>query len=362
MVLRLLSQRHAVHLYVVPLYAAATPGFEPELATLCDDITVLDAMRRGRSTKRGWRSLLSMAFPSQPFAFRFDRVHVFRLAMLPHARSLAGSAAKRRAHWHLDLDDVESGARQRLAALYGETGQEALALQEEFEAVRSSALEALALRDFDRVYVCSELDRARLRERPGRADIRVLPNAVATPGVAPPHDPGQCFTFLFIGTLGYFPNEDAIGYFCREVLPRLRVAAPGRFRIEVVGTGPPVLLARLAGPPEVRVVGPLPSVTPACAAADAVIVPLRAGGGTRIKVLEAFAHRRPVVSTSLGVEGIDVHDEEHALIGDTPEEFARQCLRLLDEPLLRARLASNAWSLFTRAYCMEALVRSGVVD
>jgi glycosyltransferase involved in cell wall biosynthesis len=297
-----------------------------------------------------------------PEAHTFDVVHVFRLAMVPFARSWGGRASPTGPDWHLDLDDVESVTRLRLAALYRSTGQPELAQREQHEADRYATLEATVLSSFDRVYVCSELDRERLRRHPQKAEVRVLPNALPIPPPAAAPTPRPRFTFLFVGTLGYYPNQDAVAYFCTEVLPRLRAAAAGQFQVDVVGTGPSTVLARLAGPPEVRVLGPVPSVAPAYGEADAVIVPLRGGGGTRIKVLEAFAFRRPVVSTSLGIEGIDAHPEEHVLIGDDPDVFARQCLRLLQDPSLRCRLAANAWSLFTRAYSIEAVARSGVVD
>jgi glycosyltransferase involved in cell wall biosynthesis len=282
--------------------------------------------------------------------------------MLPYAQFWGDRAGPGGPSWHLDLDDVESVTRVRLAAQYRANGRPELAQQEEREADRYCALEAAIVRDFDRIYVCSELDRRRLQRHPGKADVRVLPNALPVPGLVSPPTRRPRFTLLFVGTLGYFPNEDALAYFCTEVLPRLRAAAPGRFQVDVVGTGPASVRSRLAGAPEVRVVGPVPSVAPAYAEADAVIVPLRAGGGTRIKVLEAFAHHRPVVSTSVGIEGIDAHPEEHVLIGDDPDTFASQCLRLLVEPQLVDRLAASAWSLFRRAYSTEALARAGVVD
>jgi glycosyltransferase involved in cell wall biosynthesis len=90
---------------------------------------------------------------------------------------------------------------------------------------------------------------------------------------------------------------------------------------------------------------------------DAVVVPVRAGGGTRIKILEAFSFQRPVVSTSTGTEGIAARDGEHLLIGDSPEKFAEQCLRLMGDPALGACLAANARRLDEEEYSMEALAR-----
>jgi polysaccharide biosynthesis protein PslH len=362
-VLRLLAEHHEVCLRVLPLYAAAEPRLPRELEALCEDIAVIDhSLPLPRTRRVAWENPLRRRPRGLPEAHIFDVVHVFRLAMVPFARSWGGPAGPTGPVWHLDLDDVESVTRLRLAALYRSTGQPELAQREQHEADRYGTLEATVLSDFDRVYVCSELDRERLRRHPRKAEVRVLPNALPIPTPAAVSMPRPRFTFLFVGTLGYYPNEDAVAYFCTEVLPRLRAAASGQFQVDVVGTGPSTVLSRLAGPPEVRVLGPVPSVAPAYGEADAVIVPVRGGGGTRIKVLEAFAFRRPVVSTSLGIEGIDAHPEEHVLIGDDPDAFARQCLRLLQDPPLRYRLAASAWSLFTRAYSIEAVARSGVVD
>ncbi len=110
--------------------------------------------------------------------------------------------------------------------------------------------------------------------------------------------------------------------------------------------------------PEVQLVGAVPDLAPWYSSADAVLVPLRAGGGTRIKVLEAFAHRRPVVSTAVGAEGTAARDEEHLLLGDTPETFARQCARLMAEPDLGEQLAARAFDLFSRTYTTAAVARA----
>jgi glycosyltransferase involved in cell wall biosynthesis len=90
---------------------------------------------------------------------------------------------------------------------------------------------------------------------------------------------------------------------------------------------------------------------------DAVVVPIRAGGGTRIKILEAFSYRRPVVSTSIGAEGIDARDQEEILIADTPERFVQACVRLITEGELRERLTRNAFDLVVRSYSVETLRR-----
>jgi glycosyltransferase involved in cell wall biosynthesis len=217
-------------------------------------------------------------------------------------------------------------------------------------------LEHEVLETFDRVYVCSERDRDALRAG-SAVDVCVLPNGLPVPDPLPPKPAGQPFTFLFVGTVGYYPNEDAILHFCADMLPLIRPAAPREFRVHVVGTGAGGVARRLADIPEVRVVGAVPDVRPWYRDADAVIVPIRAGGGTRIKVLEAFSYRRPVVSTPTGIEGIDAHPEEHVLVGDTPDRFAAHCLRLMTDAQLTGPLTERAFSLFMGAYSTEAIAR-----
>jgi glycosyltransferase involved in cell wall biosynthesis len=125
-----------------------------------------------------------------------------------------------------------------------------------------------------------------------------------------------------------------------------------------LGTGAPDAVQQLARIPEVRVIGAVPDLTPWYRDADAVVVPLRAGGGTRIKVLEAFSFRRPVVSTSLGVEGIDVVPDEHVLLGDSPDELAMQCQRLMDDRHLGEMLVERAYALLVSAYSKDAQARA----
>lgn len=166
------------------------------------------------------------------------------------------------------------------------------------------------------------------------------------------------FLFLFVGTLGYYPNEEGINGFCTEVAPVIRRLSDRPFRVVIVGVGAGPALLGLTALPEVELVGAVPSVEPWYAEADAVVVPIRAGGGTRIKALEAFALGRPVVATPIGIEGIDAADGEHVLIGATAAELAARCVRLMDDPALAARLVAQARALFTRAYSTAAAART----
>ncbi len=227
----------------------------------------------------------------------------------------------------------------------------------ESQARRYEALEGEAIREFDRIYVCSEEDKSKLpADHPG--ELCVLPNAVRLPDVARREAGGGVFTFMFVGTLGYYPNEDAVRYFGSRIVPHIRRLTRSDFAVKVVGTGASQRLRQIAADCGMQMIGEVPDITPWYQNSGAVVVPVRAGGGTRIKVLEAFSHRRPVVSTSIGIEGIDARDNEHVLIADSPELFAERCVRLMDDRVLRDQLAEDAFSLFRRRYSAEAIKRT----
>jgi len=374
MVLQLLAQRYSVSLVVVQLYAPYGVPIPAEIAGLCRDTVVLptsttttwpapsasrslpkrlgDALRTRRSLAGHGDEEAIRAFPGVPF----DVVHVFRLAMAPFARPYFDRFAPPPER-HLDLDDVESSTRRRLAALYRLNGNAAMARLEELEAQRSELLETEALRDFDRVYVCSPGDQKGLA-RLAPARVCVLPNALPLAEPLPPKRRDGLFTLLFVGTLGYYPNEDAIRHLCVQVLPLLRATAQQAFRVAIVGTGATAAIRQLAELPEVQLIGAVADVAPWYREADAVVVPIRAGGGTRIKVLEAFRYGRPVVSTSMGIEGIEARGDEHVLLGDTPLAFAEQCRRLMGDQSFAESLTQNAYALFKRAYTTEVVARS----
>lgn len=201
--------------------------------------------------------------------------------------------------------------------------------------------------------VCSELDAERATAG-GVPRVEVVPNGyrpVAEPvGRVAVSDPP---TVLFPGTLRYPPNAEGARFLVREVAPRLQRLVPA-VRIRLVGTTAPGL-AGLDDPPAVTLVGQVPDMAVELAGADLVVVPLRFGSGTRLKVLEAFAQKVPVVSTTLGAEGLGAEDGVHLLVADTPDELAAACARLLGDEALRGRLATAAHELFTRRYADQVV-------
>jgi len=178
--------------------------------------------------------------------------------------------------------------------------------------------------------------------------VAVVPNGVDLDHFSPSPTPVERHAVVFNGILTYRPNLDAALHLVDEVWPRVLRSCPDA-RLRVVGRGSPADIRRLRRP-GVEVLGEVPDVKPYLAAAEVVAVPVRIGGGTRLKVVEALAMGKATVSTSLGCEGVAVRDGEHLLIGDGADSFARRVLELFDDPAMAARLGRAGRSLTERAY------------
>jgi sugar transferase (PEP-CTERM/EpsH1 system associated) len=201
--------------------------------------------------------------------------------------------------------------------------------------------EAAAARRFAAVAVVSRLDAEWLRARTTGVPIHLLPNGADTHHTSFRPQRAASRRLLFVGTMGYAPNADAACWFCDELLPRLRQTFPA-IAVDIVGRGPTPEVRALARHHGVRVTGGVSDLAPFYEEAAVVIVPLRAGGGTRLKILEAMAWGRAVVSTHAGCEGLDVIDGEHLLIADEPDRFAAHIAALFDDVPAREALAARA--------------------
>jgi glycosyltransferase involved in cell wall biosynthesis len=214
----------------------------------------------------------------------------------------------------------------------------------------------------DHVVVCSDLDVA----RSGCANAVRIGNGASAPSeVAADRTElrGPVPTMFFVGALDYEPNSDAVEWFVREVLPTVRRSVPDA-TLRVVGRGAE-RVAWVGDEPGVELLGPVADLSAEIARADVSVVPIRVGAGTRLKVAEALAHRMPLVTTTVGCEGIEVRNGVHALIEDRSDAFARACVRLLTDGSLRQRLADAGAELFTASYDwdgIEAAVARLAVD
>lgn len=193
----------------------------------------------------------------------------------------------------------------------------------------------------DQVWVCSDEEAATLAVSGVRSPVIVVPNGVDTVRFCPGDSPPEPRRLLFFGKLDYFPNHDAVLYCLREILPRIRAMIP-EVELQVVGAGASSgLQEEIAKAPGATLIGRVDDIVAAIAAAAVVIVPLRAGGGTRLKILEAMAVARPVVSTTIGAEGLGMTDGAELCLADDPELFADRVVGLLRDPEVANRLGAR---------------------
>jgi len=210
----------------------------------------------------------------------------------------------------------------------------------------------------DGVYLCSVADQQRLLDDIPAARTMVIPNAADVDFYKPrPTDPqpdGR--TIVFFGLMSYMPNIDGATYFIQEIWPRIADANPDA-RCKIIGGSPSPQLLALAGP-RIEFTGFVPDLRPHIAEAAAVIVPLRLGGGTRLKIVEAMAMGKAMVSTTLGAEGIDAVPGRDILIEDQPDAFADAVIRLLAEPELATRIGNSARQLSEARYAWSAAAKA----
>jgi glycosyltransferase involved in cell wall biosynthesis len=253
----------------------------------------------------------------------------------------------------LDLDEIESQARLRHAELCKRTGRISEAHAHNLTAQFYESAEGAWLDKFDILFVASELARQELTQR--YVDIRFLPNVVHVPAALPAWPSHNLFTLLFVANMGYYPNRDAVEFLVNEIVPNLRQELGTPFRVKLVGSGDLPRNQTESFPPEVSWLGYVSELEEIYEKSHVVVVPIRSGGGTRIKILEAFAHSRPVVTTTLGAEGLPVVPDTHCLIADTPHSFAQACARLHEDESLPGRLCQNAYALVNEKFTQECL-------
>jgi sugar transferase (PEP-CTERM/EpsH1 system associated) len=359
--LRAVAARHTIDLLSLdPEAPSASLG---PLADLCRRVEVFAAPRR--TPRQRLRSLFASRLPDlawrawQPALARrlhalgateeYDLVHISSLEMMPYRRLLP--AARRPP---LVFDDLNAEYHLQQRAGLTDLRQPArlpLGLYSLVQCWRLRCYEARLCTEASLVLAVSATDAALLRRIAPRARYAVLPNGVDTarftPAPAPPAGPP---TLVFTGTLDFRPNVDAVRWLADAILPRLRRRYPD-LRCWVVGKRPaPAVVAAVRRCPALELVGAVADVRPYLAAAHVYVVPLRIGSGTRLKVLEAMAAGVPLVSTTLGLEGIAAQPGEHALVADDAAAFAAAVARLLASPDRRQQLAARARALVEARY------------
>jgi glycosyltransferase involved in cell wall biosynthesis len=290
----------------------------------------------------------------------FDQVLVSRIRLMPLWRAMQAQLGVSATGSVLDLDDIESRSQALQVRMLGvpHLGRMGFVL-EWLEAKKLALEEARAFREMQRVLLCSTEDRKLLGQRFSLDQIAVIPNTIRVPPQLPMavmHGPLQ---LLFVGTLNYAPNENAVKWLVVEIMPAIhaRVGAD-MAELTVIGRGPTDWMKQTAATGAFKLYGDVPDVQPFYEACHAVMVPIRAGGGTRIKILEAFGYGRVVMSTTLGSEGIAAEDGQELMIANSADEFALAAQRLLNQTGLAHHLIANGrrrvMERYSAAACEQA--------
>jgi polysaccharide biosynthesis protein PslH len=222
---------------------------------------------------------------------------------------------------------------------------------------RMRRFEGRMMARFDRILAVSDVDRdtfQRLYARRLAAPVSVIPTGVDTTYFAPrPGDRSDGRRIVFTGSMDWLPNVDAVMFFCREILPLVRQAEPDA-TFTIVGRSPTPAVRRLADDHGIEVTGRVDDVRPFLAASAVNVVPLRIGGGTRLKIFEAMAAGRAVVSTSVGAEGLPTESGRHLLLADDPVTFAQSVVTLLRDAQQRRAIELEARAFVTGHYDWSA--------
>jgi len=340
--LRYLSRRHSVTL-VTSLRRAEEIEHAPVLGDFCQNvITTVVSNGTGAVFSRLSRGVLSRRPLIQSFYYdthlawqvrdltsrvAYDVIQVEFPFQTPYLNAVAPLS---RAKKILTMHNIESLRFKRELQL-SQWGKRRLVLLGNHIFFR--AWEKKALRQFDGIITVSDLERTWVQRHAPHATVEVVPNGVDTEYFSPgcPVPPDSNPYIVFTGAMDYPPNVDAARWFCNEILPVLQRNIP-QIGLKIVGKNPHPQVLELGKKKGVEVTGTVPDIRAYVAGSVALIVPLRSGGGTRLKILEAMAMERPVISTTVGAEGLEITPGSEILIADDAQQFVNHIQLLLRSP------------------------------
>lgn len=306
----------------------------------------LRSLMLGRSfiITRDFRREMLEKFESLVAALEPDAVHIDHLQM---AQFIRFDASYRTV---LDQHNVESTIIRRVAETAADLPTRIYS-RIEWPKLRRYELEVC--RECDVTLTVSEQDRAALMELdPGITNIHSLPIGIDVDSIRPVERNPVARNILFLGTMYWPPNVDSVLYFYRQIMPSIRREIP-ECVFTIAGQRPARSIRALAADPAVRVTGYVSDVRDSAQDCGVFIVPLRSGSGVRVKILNAMAMALPVVSTSVGAEGLEVTSGKHLLIADTPQDFARSVTEILSDSDLAQRLGQSARELVCEEYSWD---------
>lgn len=250
----------------------------------------------------------------------------------------------------LDAHNVEYDNFRRMARM-ASSDLKQLFYQREYEKFYEEEIEICNRQDA--IFTTSGRDKEMLdNDTPGIPKY-VIPNGVDMSYFRPSDQKPEPYSLVFTGMMGYVPNYEGMVFFLDEILPLIREVIP-EIKVYIVGKNPPDAFQKREDE-NVVVTGFVEDVRPFVWRSSVFIVPLNMGGGTRLKVLEALAMKKPVVTTGIGCEGIDVEDGVSAMIDDNPQAFANSVIRLLREQALREKVCENGYELVREKYRWEVI-------
>lgn len=297
--------------------------------------------RASSSEAKHFRAVLSGEF-DLVFAFRMRSAIWWESVFGRHSRALRVA----------DLDDIESTVFAKRSQHLGGPWWWRAKLRHELRWLRRTERRVAA--EWDAVSLCSRLDADRFARMTG-VEPWIVPNAYAF-GPTAPEPPTPPCRLLFVGMFNYFPNAEGIAWFVEAIWPQVRAELGDGVELTLVGLYPTAPILALGERDGITVAGNVPSVDPYYAEANIVIAPLLAGSGTRIKLIEAAAKRRAIVTTTLGCEGLGFVDGLHAEIADDPADFAARIVGLARDAARRVEMAEACYELARTAFSAETVV------
>jgi len=216
--------------------------------------------------------------------------------------------------------------------------------------------EALAGRNFTKVVAVSTRDREIYRRDYKWNHVDVIDTAVDVEYFHPGKNEEDRKTVMFLGSMDWLPNIDGVLFFVKEIWPRIRSCVPDA-KFQIVGRNPVESIQRLNRESGIEVTGTVDDVRPFLGRASLIAIPLLVGGGTRIKIYEAMAMSKSVVSTSLGAEGLQVQSGVHLEMADQPEDFAEKTINILKNPAIQRTLGQSARNLVVENFSAEKVAR-----
>jgi len=367
-VMRDLARRHEIT-YLSFADPAASDADREGMRQVCAELDVVPRRDPAKGTPRFYLDAARHVIDKAPYAVAKYRSPAFQARVRHHFASgrfdlmvcdflvpVVNLPARLPCPSVLFTHNVEADIWRRHAETAGHAVKRAL-LRQQWQ--RMLRFERAALRRFDLVLAVSENDRDTFqRLYPGglRRPAHIVQTGVDTKFFTPPDAEPRRTHLVFTGSMDWLPNEDGMSWFIRDILPRVRQAEPD-ITISIVGRAPTPAVKRLAEIPGVTVTGRVDDVRPHIAEASVYVVPLRIGGGTRLKIFEAMAMGKAVVSTTIGAEGLPVTPSKDIVIADEPERFASSIVQLIRNDAMRRSVETAARRLVVERYDWSVVAR-----